>query len=72
MTLLTEIAIVTAMIAAIAVAAGCLVYLLALTVLEQYVLRTERNRRAHMRSSQDTVLQSITFPSHTALRHRHA
>ena len=72
MTLLTEIAIVAATVAATAVAAGCLLYLLALTLLEQYVLRTERNRRAHVRSSQDTALQLVTIPSRTALRHRHA
>ena len=72
MTLLAEIAIVVATVAATAVAAGCLLYLLALTLLEQYVLRTRGSRRVPAQASQDPAPRTNLSPPQSRLRQSHA
>ena len=72
MTLLIEIAIVTATVAATAVAAGCLLCLLALTLLEQYVLRTGRGRRVPTQESKDPAPRTTPSPAQSLLRQSHA
>lgn len=71
-TMLEEIAIEIAMIAATLVAAGCLIYLVALTVLEQYVLRTRRDRRPAARPSTAPAATIVGSSAPAALRQGHA
>ena len=72
MTLLTEIAIVAATVAATAVAAGGLLYLLALTPLEQHELRTGRGRNAAAGASRGSASLGAAFRARATLRRKHA
>jgi len=72
MTVLAEIAIVVVMVAATFAATACFLYLVVLTVLEQYLLRRQRDRRTAAHAPQGGTPQVNGREARTALRQSHA